>query len=139
VASAGIVPFGTFGAGVTDTALINRPSNTRLNLITTGASSGSIQINDTGYYQVTYGVAISTPNTTNWNLAINGTTITYTRLITRATFTLISITVIIPITTPGSTLAIVNNTGATRTLSDNAGGAAPSAYLCIEKVGAIDQ
>jgi len=48
---------------------MNTPSNTKLSLGTTG-----VTISDTGFYQVTFGVAINLPNLENSNFVLTATT-----------------------------------------------------------------
>jgi hypothetical protein len=126
------------------TTIVNTPTPTNITL-TPGVSppppGGTVTINDTGFYQVTYGVrALGTNN--SWRLTVNGAAVAGQSLgfdttgALGATIPILeSLTVIVNIAVAGTTLQIVNNSGGAKTLS-TAGGA-PScvaAYMTIVKL-----
>ncbi len=123
------------------TALINTPAGTKITLPT--PSNGAVQIADTGYYQVTYGVApvLGTAiaagafplqlNTVNIGVP---NTVEFTKLTTQTG--LYSETVIVHITVNPSTLRILNSSGVPVTLQSvsNSATGGPGAYMTILKL-----
>jgi len=109
-----------------------------MRLINANSGTAAIQIDDTGFYQVTFGVMSSATNNTPWSLEINGVQISQYQTNNRAAGQMDAITVIIQITTSGSSIAFVNNTGANRNIVDSGGtGVTPCAFLTIVKVGGL--
>lgn len=130
------------------TNFISTPPGTRLTM-----SGSSIVVNDTGFYQVTFGVSNSTNTLAGgegpasvFSLAVNGTTSPFNTLTTTnsdnnyGTYRAIVVgmctaTAIINITQSGSTISLINETGVSITLNDTSlSGIGPCAYIVIVKL-----
>jgi hypothetical protein len=115
VADTTFVPF-------TSGNFVNTPSNTKLSVTNSGTSTAAISIADTGYYQVTYGVASSTPNALFTIKSVGGTTLGQQTLQTSAASgQLTTATCIVQVTTNPTTVGLANTTGSSVTLINPAG------------------
>ena len=121
------------GATVILNQLVSTPPGTKLSL-----ASGLITVNDTGFYQVTFGASSASASTpiqlrisTIANAAQNVAEAGGTANNTRGMF---SQTVIIQITTIGSTISLVNAKASSVTLNDLLLGSGPCAYISIVKL-----
>jgi hypothetical protein len=127
----------TAGSKVPFTAanLVNTAPGTRISLTSTGV----LTINDTGYYQVTFGITASS-GVCAFTLESSNFA-TGTQYVAQAGFTpmqttprgMYTQTVVILLTASPSTLSLVN-TGATVTLQDIGGGVGPEAFITIFKL-----
>jgi hypothetical protein len=138
-------------AGATGTysiASLGNPNLTAVGPIANITDTGGTQfvINDTGYFLVTFGYSTSTTTGTIFELYSNGTAVGSSYSLGNADFSsatpsssnLISISWIVPITTSGTTLSIVNVTGGTVVLQNSGySTAVPVAYLTIVKIADI--
>jgi len=104
-------------------------------VVNSGTTTAAFQINDTGYYQVTYGLAQTEVNARPWELRLNNVSLPYAQIYTKTANIMAVISVIVQITTSGSQLTIFNNTGATATIANLSGSATiPAAYFMIVKL-----
>jgi hypothetical protein len=130
------------GAAVIFSQIVNNDSR---GTIVFNPVTGTVQINDTGFYQVTFGVSQISSTTVSgiWQLEINGVAPPPQQILelaqvasTGVTTFLHSLTNIIYLTTSGSILTLINNSGAVRTLNNvsttSTGG--PAAYMTIVKL-----
>jgi hypothetical protein len=121
------------GSTVVLSQLASTPPGTKLSL-----ASGIITVNDTGFYQVTFGVSSTTASTiiqlhisTIANAAQN---VAEAGALTTNVRGMFSQTVIIQLTTIGSTISLVNATAGSVTLNDIVSGSGPCAYISIVKL-----
>jgi hypothetical protein len=100
-----------------------------------GTTGAGIQINSTGFYQVTFGV-IPNNNADGWDLTIGTTSANGLRM-GGSTGVTTSLSVIVEITTSGTILSLINDTGAARNLTGittASGGAGTIAFMTIVKL-----
>jgi hypothetical protein len=99
--------FGVLNNGnISFAALSNTPPGSLLSL----DGNGNILINDTGFYQVSWGVSMA--NTALFQLRVNSVSGVLQQTINNnAVTTLVGQTVVVRITSPGQTLSIFNVTG----------------------------
>jgi hypothetical protein len=122
------------GAPILFTNIVDQPANSKISL-----AAGIVTVNDTGFYQVTWGVCLNA-NTANQKYALRENGVASTTKVANTTTAgggdvLVSCTAITQVTTKPFTFAILNQTGAavTPTTSNNL---APGvgAYMTIIKL-----
>jgi hypothetical protein len=118
----------------TSANFVNTPSGSNLSLVNSGNATtpfAGIRIAATGFYQVSFGVAISSTTLTNIQLEVNGVSVPYGVLnLTAAAQSMTSMTVIVPITTNPSTLTLI--VSAATTLGPTAG--TVTGYMTVVKL-----
>lgn len=132
------------GTTVTNTAFVpftsanfvNTPSGTNLSIVNSGTSSAAINIADTGFYQVNYGVSVSTGNAL-FNIKTGGGADLPQQTIqtSAATGQLTTATCILQITTNPTTVGLSNITGSSVTLiNPSASESSVVAFISIVKL-----
>lgn len=116
--------------------LINTPPGTKLSIVNSATALAAVSIADTGYYEVSFGVSVSSGNAI-FEITLNGapTLPEQTLQTSAATLQLTSLTCIVQITINPTTIGLVNITGAD-VLLQNFSGTSSSvvAYMTITKL-----
>jgi hypothetical protein len=128
VANGANVPF-------TSANFINTPPGTRLSIVNSGTATAAINIADTGYYQITYGVSAAS-GFSIFALSVGGVTSAQQTLQTSAaTGQLTAATCIVQVASNPTQVALVNSTGASVTLQNFSGTSNTIlAFITITKV-----
>jgi hypothetical protein len=77
--------------------------------------NGNVQVADTGYYQLTFGIYSGDGTTIPFEAQLNGVPDTTRSIVTRILGTMANMSVIVQITVNPTTIALVNEGGATFT------------------------
>jgi len=134
-----VIPIG--GVVPLTSPLLNTAPGTKLSLVTVGGGNG-VQIADTGFYQVTFGVAPKLPLLTlagAFQLKVNGVNTVPNTVefgLIASVSALYSETVIVNVTVNPSTLTLVNESSTAVSLQNITGtaGGGPGAYITILKL-----
>jgi hypothetical protein len=115
VADTNFLPF-------TSANFVNTPPGTKLSIVNSGTSTAAINVADTGFYQITYGVSVNSGNAVV-KLQLNAAAVLAQQTIqtSAATGQLTTATCIVQITTNPTTVQLVNITGSSITLQNPAG------------------
>ena len=119
------------GAAVPYDFLISLAPNSRISL----PSPGNIQISDTGYYQISFGVYGSTTTSFTFQVSINGVLDPATKATSRVNFGQGMMTGLIRITQNPSTVSIININAATFTAANSS--VVYPAFLAIIKLAPL--
>lgn len=116
----------------------NTPPSTSLSIVNSGTSSAAIQVADTGFYQVTYGVSVGAPNTI-WQIKLGGAggpSVGQQTLQTAGlSAQLTTATCIVEVTANPTTVGLQNISGASELLqNNNTSESSVVAFICILKL-----